>query len=173
MSDNLISFLREHGNGNNIELNECIALISKYFIEGGDGIEDFPKFEKELKKFTSINSKRSEVEILALWWSEYTVQQKQMLIAHQFSIINGMVIIPEVAKAETTVDIPFNNIFEILDFLYDKLVSNRGGIENVSSYKYIWQWKITAQEYESICKFVEVCKCFDKNHKSLLVSGSQ
>lgn len=173
MSANLISFLREHGNGNNIELNKCIALISKYFIEGGDGIEDFPKFEKELKKFTSINSKRSEVEILALWWSEYTVQQKQMFIAHQFSIINGMVIIPEVAKAETTVDIPFNNIFEILDFLYDKLVSNRGGIENVSSYKYIWQWKITAQEYESICKFVEVCKCFDKNHKSLLVSGSQ
>ena len=91
MSDNLISFLREHGNGNNIELNECIALISKYFIEGGDDIEDFPKFEKELKKFTSIN-KRSDVDILVRWWNEYNAQQKQLLIVHQFTITNGMVI---------------------------------------------------------------------------------
>ena len=172
MSDNLISFLREHGNGNNIELNECIALISKYFIEGGDGIEDFPKFEKELKKFTSIN-KRSDVDVLARWWNEYNAQQKQLLIVHQFSITNGMVIIPEVVKSEATIDVQFNSVFEIFDYLYDKLVSNRGGIENVSSYKYIWQWRITAQEYDAICKFVEVCKHFDKDHKSKLISGSQ
>lgn len=172
MSDNLISFLREHGNGNNIQLNECIALISKYFIEGGNGIEDFPKFEKELKKFTSINSKRSEVDILARWWNEYTVQEKQLLIGHQFSIANGMVVIPEEAKPEPQIDIPFKSLFDVLEHLYDVLVQNRGGVDKVSSYKYIWQWKITVSEYEAICKFVEVCKCFDRNDKSRLISGS-
>ena len=172
MSDNLISFLREHGNGNNIELNECIALISKYFIEGGDGIEDFPKFEKELKKFTSINSKRSEVEILALWWSQYSDQQKQLFIGHQFSIANGMVTIPEEVKTIPQIDIPFNSLFDVLEHLYDVLVQNRGGDDKVSSYKYIWQWKITSQEYDAICKFVEICRCFDRNDKSKLISGS-
>lgn len=176
MSDNLISFLREHCDKNKIELNVCIALMSKYFIEGGDGIEDFPKFERELKKFTSINSKRSELDILIRWWDVYTTQQKQTLIEHKFCIIKGMVIIPETAKAETKVetkkDVQINNLFDILELLYDKLVSNRGGVEKVSSYKYIWQWGINTQEYETICKFVEVCKCFDREHKSKLTSGS-
>ena len=147
--------------------------MSKYFIEGGDGIEDFPKFEREHKKFTSINPKRSELEILRRWWDVYTTQQKQGLIEHQFCITKGIVVIPELAKVETKADIPINNLFDILEVLYDKLVRDRGGIENVSSYKYIWQWKITAQEYDTICKFVEICKFFDRDHKSELTSGSQ
>ena len=122
MSDNLISFLREHCDKNKIELNVCIALMSKYFIEGGDGIEDFPKFERELKKFTSINSKRSELDIFIRWWDVYTTQQKQTLIEHKFCIIKGMVIIPETAKAETKVetkkDVQINNLFDILELLY-------------------------------------------------------
>ena len=159
MSDNIISFLREHCDKNKIELNECIALMSKYFIEGGDGIEDFPKFERELNKFTSINPKRSELDILIRWWDVYTNQQKLTLIEHKFSIIKGMVVIPKIAKVETNVetkaDIQINNLFDKLELLYDKLVSNRGGVEKVSAYKYIWQWGINTQDYEAICQFVK------------------
>lgn len=182
MPESLISFLREEGE--KIELNKCIALMSKFFIEGGDGLEDFPNFAKELKKYTTINPKRSELYIFERWWNEYPVQQKLMFIGHQFSISKGMVTIPKPKKVEpkvetkiephveTKVDIPIKSLFDILELLYDKLVNNRGGVENINSYKYIWQWKINAKEYEAICKCVEICKCFDRDHKSWLISGS-
>ena len=172
MSENLISFLREHGNGNKIELNECIALMSKYFIEGGDGIEDFPKLERELKKFTSINTKRSELDILIRWWDVYSGQQKQTLIEHKFSIIKGLVTIPKSSKTETVKQVEYKDLFDPLEHLYDVLVQIRGGVEKTSSYKYIWQWQINAKEYEKICEYVEVCKYFKREHISRLISGS-
>ena len=172
MSDNLISFLREHCDKNKIELNECIALMSKYFIEGGDGIEDFPKFERELNKFTSINPKRSELDILIRWWDVYTTQQKQTLIEHKFSIIKGLVTIPKSSKTETVKQVEYKDLFDPLEHLYDVLVQIRGGVEKTSSYKYIWQWQINAKEYEKICEYVEVCKYFKREHISRLISGS-
>jgi hypothetical protein len=96
MPESLISFLREEGE--KIELNKCIALMSKFFIEGGDGLEDFPNFAKELKKYTTINPKRSELYILERWWNEYPVQQKLLFIGPMFSISKGMVTIPKPKK---------------------------------------------------------------------------
>ena len=46
-----------------------------------------------------------------------------------------------------------------LDSIFKKLVENRGGDNCINNFEYIWQWKITTEEYKKIKKLLESDDC--------------
>ena len=46
-----------------------------------------------------------------------------------------------------------------LDSIFKKLVENRGGDNCINNFEYIWQWKITPEEYKGIKELLESNEC--------------
>lgn len=174
MLETVLSYLREQLDGQKkVELNLCLALLSKYFIEGGAGADLFPKLKREVDKFVSTNGKRHDIQNLEKYWNSYSDLVKCDYISKHFNIgRNNLVAIPATTRAKAVVIAQGNNRIAPLEELYDRLVASRSGI-NRTSLTYIWQWRITASEYEDICNTVEICKSFDKNEVKDLLNNEK
>ena len=174
MLESILSYLREQLDGQKkVEINLCLALLSKYFIEGGEGLELFPKFKREIDKFVATNKTVSNIDILEKYWNVFSVQDKCGFISSHFNIgRNNIVAIPTPARAKKVVIAGPNNKLAPLENLYDSIVASRSGTSR-TTHPYIWQWGITAAEYEVICNTVEICHSLDKQDVKDLIDNDK
>lgn len=162
MLENIFSYLREKvNNEKQVDLNCCLVHLSKFFIDGGEGIDFFPKLKISIEKYVHLNPKRTDIKSLTLWWEGHIISAKVDMLSHMFAINKKyQVIIPSPKRAKRGIVVNRENKIKPFEVLYDRMVSTRCNIDRDKA-PYIWQWAITASEYEEICSTVEICKSFD------------
>lgn len=132
------------------DYEQClISLDWAYEYDKQNGLVKFDGFI-EKKRREEMDGREYKIDVPSCGNREYC-------IANDDNVVGVEQIVQQGNNVSTTTK--SGEVKAKLDSIYKKLVEKRGGDNCINNFEYIWQWKITTDEYDEIKKLLESDDC--------------